>query len=410
MNKNNKSIDFIKDEFQKYYLKSFKDQKTISDIEEREFGFQYWDGPMFQRHFNFFNRNDLNQYLTTKNPRHSYSSAALYELPGEKDINHKIWMGCDFVIDIDADHVDLPCQEEHDNYTCNACGKSGKGKPPKVCSCKNTSFKKKNWVCEECLDFSKNETIKIIEQYFMPDFGLTENDFLIKFSGNRGYHIQIQSESFKKLDQDSRREIANYITGKNIDLELQGFQFKPHAISGPNKFEKGWKGRIIRYLIKFISETDVKKFKKISSSKSIDEILKNRELIIKDLNAETPKWNVVNISSKLWNKLIELAIETYAGKIDEPVSTDTRRLLRLPNSLHGKTGLQAKIVAYHDLDKFNPLSDALVFDGEVAVKFKECPEFTLGNFVYGPYNGGEVEKINKSAAIFFICKGRAELQ
>ncbi|NHI91371.1 MAG: hypothetical protein EAX96_02635 [Candidatus Lokiarchaeota archaeon] len=409
MNRTNKSADFVREEFKKYYLNEFIKQSTITSIEEREFGFQYWEGPLFLRHFNFYDRDALNQYLTTKIPRHCYSSAALYELPGEKNINEKNWIGCDFVIDIDADHVDLPCQIEHDEYVCNACGKAGKGKPPKTCSCNNNSFKNKTWVCEDCLKFSKMETIKIIDDFFIPDFGLDPEKLLIKFSGNRGYHIQIQSESFKKLDQDSRREIANYITGKNIDLDLHGFKFDKSIMIGPYKNDKGWNSRIMKYLIKYIEETDQKDFKKISSSKFINEFLDKRDLIIKDLKLERPKWNVMKLSPKIWKKIIEVAIETHAGKIDEPVSTDTKRLLRLPNSLHGKTGLQAKIVSYDELDKFDPLTDTLVFEGEVKVKFKKCPEFTLGNYVYGPYEGGEVEIVNKSAAIFSICKGTAEL-
>ncbi|MHA1784295.1 MAG: DNA primase small subunit domain-containing protein [Candidatus Helarchaeota archaeon] len=409
MSQINKSADFVKKEFNKYYSSIFIKEVTISEIDEREFGFQYWDKSLFQRHFSFFDRSELNSYLLKFNPKHCYSSAALYELPGENDINKKIWTGCDFVIDIDADHVDLPCQSVHDEYVCNVCKKKGKGKPPKICSCKSTSFKKSNWVCEKCLEFSKKETIKIVENFFIPDFGLKEDDFLIKFSGNRGYHIQIQLEDFKNLDQDSRREIANYITGKNIDLNLLDFQFNKKGISGPSRLEKGWRGRVTQYLINFFIDLNEKELNAMMKSKYNDMIIQNRQKFIKNLSSIEPNWNEIKIPNKMWEKIIEYSINKYSGKIDEPVSTDTRRLLRLPNSLHGKTGLQAKIVAFKDIDSFDPLTDALVFDGDVKVKFKRCPEFRLGNYVYGPYQGGEIEIVNKSAAIFSICKGRAEL-
>lgn len=410
MSEYNKSINFVKEEFKKYYLNEFLNRETVPNIDEREFGFQFWDGPMFQRHLDFSNRENLNHFLDMKNPRHCYSSAALYELPGEKNINNKGWMGCDFVIDIDADHVDLPCQKEHDEYVCSTCGKKGKGKPPHTCSCNGTSFKKRIWVCEECLKFSKNETIKIIDQFFMPDFGLTEDDFLIKFSGNRGYHIQILSEAFRKLDQDSRREIADYITGKNIDLKLQGFEFGRQGIIGPEKSEKGWNRRIFTNLLRFFKETTKQELESLLRYKKIsDIILNNREAFIKNFEKNKPLWNEIKLSSKNWKKIIEYAIEKYAGKIDEPVSTDTKRLLRLPNSLHGKTGFQAKIVSYEELNTFNPLTDALVFEGDIKVKFKKCPLFHIRDHPYGPYEGGETELIDKSAAIFFICKGRAEL-
>jgi len=330
-------------------------------------------------------------------------------MPDDKNINEKGWMGCDFVIDIDADHVDLPCQDDHDDYTCKQCGKSGKGKPPKQCSCSGTSFSKLNWVCEKCLDFSRNETIKIIEDFFIPDFGLNANDFLVKFSGNRGYHIQIQTDSYKKLDQDARREIADYITGKNIDLDLIGFKITGAGLIGPTILDKGWKKRITRYLIQFFEDTDKKELNSISSSKLLSAILENREAYINYLDKKPPNWRGIKLSGKVWGKLIDYVISKYAGKIDEPVTTDTRRLLRLPNSLHGKTGFQAKLIDFKSLDNFDPLIDALVFEGEVKVKFKKCPEFTIGNYLYGPYQGGEVETLSKAAGIFSICKGRAEL-
>ena len=409
MKNENQSVDFIKKEFKEYYSNLFIKEKTINNIEDREFGFQYWDKSAFMRHFSFVDRKNLNEFLSTFDLRHCYSSAALYEIPDDKNINEKGWMGCDFVIDIDADHVNLPCQDEHDEFVCKTCGTPGKGKPPQQCSCTSTSFTKLNWVCETCLEFSKNETIKIIEDFFIPDFGLNKNDFLIKFSGNRGYHIQIQTDIYKKLDQDSRREIADYITGKNIDLNVIGFKITKTGFKGPTIADKGWKKRITRYLIQFLEDTNKKELKMISQSKLNDLILENRDNYIDYLDKEKPNWNGIKLSGKLWGKILDHVIHKYAGKIDEPVTTDTRRLLRLPNSLHGKTGFQAKIVDFKTLDNFNPLMDALVFEGEVKVIFNKCPEFTIGNFLYGPYAGGEIETLSKSAGIFSICKGRAKL-
>ena len=408
MKNENQSVNFIIKEFKQYYSNLFIKEKTIDHIEDREFGFQYWDKAFFKRHFSFYDREDLNKFLNDYDLRHCYSSAALYEIPDEKNINEKGWIGCDFVIDIDADHVDLPCQQEHDGYSCKKCGKSGKGKPPKQCSCTNTSFTKFNWVCEKCLDFSKQETIKIIEDFFIPDFGLNKNDFLVKFSGNRGYHIQIQTDSYKKLDQDARREIADYITGK-VDLDTLGFKIIKGSLAGPTYIGKGWKKRISRYLITFINDTNKKELNSITRSNLNNILLDNRNKYIDLFKKDFPNWNSIKLSGKYWSKIIQYVINKYAGKIDEPVTTDTRRLLRLPNSLHGKTGLQAKIIGFKNINDFNPLTDAIVFKGTIKIKFKKCPEFTIGSFSYGPYKGGEIESLSKAAGIFAICKGRAEL-
>src|SRR5207247_3365741 len=44
---------------------------------------------------------------------------------------------------------------------------------------------------------------------------------------------------------------------------------------------------------------------------------------------------------------------------DEPVTSDIKRLIRMPSSLHGKTGLQVVPMSRDDLDNFRPLRDAV---------------------------------------------------
>jgi DNA primase catalytic subunit len=48
--------------------------------------------------------------------------------------------------------------------------------------------------------------------------------------------------------------------------------------------------------------------------------------------------------------------------VDERVTIDPYRIMRIPNTLHGKTGLVARKVT--DLKKFDPINEALAFDLE----------------------------------------------
>jgi DNA primase small subunit len=57
--------------------------------------------------------------------------------------------------------------------------------------------------------------------------------------------------------------------------------------------------------------------------------------------------------------LTEDVLETESAPIDEPVTTDTNRLIRLPGSLHGGTGLAVTRVDRDALDSFRPLADAV---------------------------------------------------
>ncbi len=47
------------------------------------------------------------------------------------------------------------------------------------------------------------------------------------------------------------------------------------------------------------------------------------------------------------------------AETDEPVTSDIKRLIRMPSSLHGKTGLQVVPMSRDDLDNFRPLRDAV---------------------------------------------------
>ncbi|MFA5896230.1 MAG: hypothetical protein WC985_04925, partial [Thermoplasmata archaeon] len=47
------------------------------------------------------------------------------------------------------------------------------------------------------------------------------------------------------------------------------------------------------------------------------------------------------------------------GDTDEPVTSDIKRLIRLPSSLHGKTGLQVIPLTRDQVDGFRPLRDAV---------------------------------------------------
>jgi DNA primase small subunit len=77
-------------------------------------------------------------------------------------------------------------------------------------------------------------------------------------------------------------------------------------------------------------------------------------------------------SSKVWKPLIEGYLEEggvhlgfsrdlESGETDEPVTTDVKRLIRFPLSLHGGTGLRVTPLSVEGLESFEPLRDAVVF-------------------------------------------------
>ncbi len=78
------------------------------------------------------------------------------------------------------------------------------------------------WLCERCLQAAKYETQKLLD-ILITDFGVKIENLITNFSGNRGYHVHVHSDDFKPLDQNSRREIVDYIMGTGLEAEYQGF-------------------------------------------------------------------------------------------------------------------------------------------------------------------------------------------
>jgi DNA primase small subunit len=80
-------------------------------------------------------------------------------------------------------------------------------------------------------------------------------------------------------------------------------------------------------------------------------------------NDDAVKQGNVEVGGPGARTLVEaLAHETVddeTAPIDEPVTTDTRRLIRLPGSLHGGSGLVVRRLDRDELDAFDPLVDAV---------------------------------------------------
>ena len=53
-------------------------------------------------------------------------------------------------------------------------------------------------------------------------------------------------------------------------------------------------------------------------------------------------------------------LELSGIKVDPTVTVDPYRLMKIPNTLHGKTGLIARPI--HDVDSFNPTYECIAFD------------------------------------------------
>jgi len=407
-----RSVVFVQKVFREYYTKDFSLSEGFPLIEKREFGFALFEGWML-RHKSFKNKGELEFFLRNFVPSDAYFSYAYYEDP-ETELERKGWLGADLVFDIDADHIPTPCDKVHDKWVCGVCGLKGKGFTPSKCPvCGGEKFEVSTWHCEVCLGSAKAETVKLLDM-LLGDFGFSEKDVRVFFSGHRGYHVHVESEAVRTLDAIARKEIVDYVSGLGLDVFLHGLSKKslretPSSQSlYLNAF--GWRRRLALGMRNFILNAEEENFKDIGIKKKIAEtILQNRDAILKNwLNRGT--WSAVRgIGFETWRKIAEHSAKLQSAKIDTVVTTDIHRLIRLVGTLHSKTGLKKVEFPISAIDDFDPVKRAVAFKtGAVTVLVSDAPEFRLGNEVFGPYKKQKVE-LPTAAATLLVCKGRAEV-
>jgi DNA primase small subunit len=84
-------------------------------------------------------------------------------------------------------------------------------------------------------------------------------------------------------------------------------------------------------------------------------------------------------------------------------------LIRLTNSLHGKTALKKVKISISDLENFDPLQKAVAFkEGEVRVYVSDAPKFRMGDKMYGPFKEKKID-LPTAAALILVCKGIAKV-
>lgn len=405
-----KTQKFIQEQFLKYYQSSFQEGAVPSFFENREFGTLLFKEKTMVRHRSFRRFDELKGFLCELVPSDVYYSSAYYEEPDASEMSEKRWLGADLVFDIDADHISTPCGKIHDSWTCSNCNFSDKGGTPENCpSCGAQKFDVKTWVCEVCLETTKNEAMKLLDM-LMNDFGLSPKEVKVYFSGHRGYHVHVESETIRSLDQVARKEIVDYIIGIGLDARFHGVQEISGRLVGPNLDDAGWKGRIARGTYEVLLNASTEELKNSGLPKKVIEALvEHRNKVLERWKEKGPWYIAKNVGEGSWEKIVQRSVELQSAKIDTVVTTDIHRLIRLADTLHGKTGLKKVEVPIEGLEDFDPLKRAVAFEKGVAKVFvHESPKFRIDDNSYESMKEQEIE-LPLAAAMFLLCKGAAEV-
>jgi len=387
-----KSLQFLKKKFNEYY--SSNDIILPDRFSRREYAFVFFGGKGMMRHLGYNKKTDFIDFVKENTPAHAYYSSAYYSYPEVTNMKDKNWMGAELIFDLDSDH--LPNAEK-------------------------LSY-------EQQLSAVKKEFHKLVHDFLLNDFGIDEKYVELYFSGSRGYHCHVKDPKLLGLDSSGRREIVDYITGRDMRDSLV---FQDH-VTGTRRYGRrrypstkslkmpppdapGWKGRISRGIIEIVNE--------IKDSEDAFEKLKeygvkhsDAEKLLKDLSEDrVNRIKEGNLDQTktirkffLNNALRKTAVSMSAGETDEPVTCDVKRLIRLPNSLHGKTGFKVRKIDIDELKDFNPLNDAIVFSEEkVKVKINSPVKIKLKNKSFDFDEGNQ--DIPGFLAVFLVAKKIANI-
>ncbi len=296
----------------------------------------------------------------------------------------KIWKGSGLVFDIDAGDLKLDCQKAHSS----------------------------RWVCGKCLEGAKMEAEKLINDFLAQDFGFTEKEMSVNFSGNRGYHIHVSSESVFALGSEERASISNYIKGTGIEIStfFPTINRRGVRLVGPKPTDSGWGGKLANGVIRAINAGTQELESMGIERKYANILVKKKADVI--LGITTGNWDMIEIPKKaeFWSNVLSGISVRQGDAIDKNVTTGIYHLIRLPGTIHGDTGLVAKgIMPLKGLESFDPMSEAVVFDdSRMTVMVHDAPRFAMNGCDFGPYRDERVS-LPAYAGLYLVLKGFATL-
>ena len=183
------------------------------------------------------------------------------------------------------------------------------------------------------------------------------------------------------------------VRGKGIERKNLGIQKLPSLNS------KGWNGIITRQIHRMMDEA------RNVDKKIEEEAVKKMGFPKGSLQLNKSNEDAFNqLSKKLQNKFVRMALKMTAIYPDEPVTGDIHRLIRLPGSLHGGSGLKVTIMNKEKLEKFDPMNDAIVFSqDEIKVRSVATHPVIMGNN-YAKLQPNEVTYLPEAAAVYFMAR------
>ena len=358
------TLAWVSDVFREHYRRA--PPPLPPRFARREFGFLWIGKKFFLRHTGFSSREAFHRFLVQEAPHHAYYSTAYYKTPHAPTMKEKEWLGADLIFDLDADH--LPDAER-------------------------MSF-------EEQLREVHRQAQKLLDNFLLGDFGFDPEHVRIVFSGGRGYHFHVSDPRVLQMDSAARREVVDYLSPNDqVAAALAEGYVKERAWAKdafgmqkdrviPPASAPGWSGILTRTIVRRLEEVSrMPKEEAIRELQGLDGVGAKTagevwEMLTPERIALIRDHGRLAIpalaKAKVLQGLVAYAKVRAEGETDEPVTADIKRLIRLPGSLHGKTGLRVTALSIDGFRRFDPLRDAVALpDDPVRVVVSKPAEVRL---------------------------------
>lgn len=371
------TTEFLRQRFTEYYRKTVL--VAPSSLVQREWGFVLFNpgatDMRMRRHVGFASRDELTSYIQNLIPQHTYYSTAYYEKPDAATMADKGWSGADLIFDLDADHI---VRGPYDQMLARV----------------------------------KVETEKLLDM-LMSEFGMDRKAIELVFSGGRGYHVHVKDIAFRAWGSAERRELIDYVCGIGIDPAAMLSGKAPAGPCWQNRYREALL-EYLRWLMDIPPEeamAHLTEMEGIGKDSATTFLKKCGELIAEIEHRPSGmifKNRVLGIIVSQAEGEFKKRLLNRAALADEPVTTDTKRLIRMPTSLHGGSGMRVQPLELRDLHDFDPLVDAVVFgtrDVKVNLNFKLTMPM-LGS-TYELQKG--ITTVPEAVAVFLCARGAAEI-
>jgi len=376
---------------------------TPPRLKSREWMFIPFGGATPIRHKGFTDMQDVRTFLTERAMHSCFYSTAYWKRPYEMKMADKIWQGADLIFDLDGDH--LPGVTDRD--------------------------------FPAMLEVIQEQGWSLWNDFLQPEFGFDEKYLQVTFSGHRGFHLHYRDPKLFHLDSEARRELVSHIRGEGVDVQSGMSRFNDTNSQGWSKrIRDGADGMIEKLqaisnqrgdyssVLKDLEQGLKSQYEREgpTSQRSAASIKKLAELVNHEARVKRIKggnFGALGAYQGLFLNLLKTdssVVLGNAGETDEVVTIDTRRQIRWPTSLHGKTGMRVSEFPLQRLDPdgsnpYRPLVEAVVLGGQDKLRVEIIVDDAIVEFEQKRYDlsMGQNIELSEAGATFLVLKGWAKV-